>query len=308
MSTVQNYVKKTQKTPPPLDTLAQLTYFSTAKNLTKRARSKYLSNSLALKLTDYGEKLKKSYWNTYYCCEVLTQIEKKLTGKYCNNRWCLVCNRIRTAKLINGYKETLSNLKNKRFVTLTVPNCSADDLPKTLDLMYKTLREISKKLTQQREPLIGIRKVEVTYNAMRDNFHPHFHFIISGKKVSDNVINEWLKRFPEANRKAQDNREAHETSYLELFKYFTKLISNKTFHARALNVIFEAMHSKRTFQPMGIKKHVSEDVDEIQGIIYEDLIPAEKNWTWLECDWIDRETGEMLTGYVPELEITQLAK
>jgi hypothetical protein len=315
---VLNYEKNTQQNvlkaqknvlnTPPLDTLAQLTYNSTTKNLTKRARSKYLSNSLALKLTSTNGKLKKSYWNTYHCCENLTQIDQKLTGKYCNNRWCLTCNRIRTAKLINGYKKTLSNLKNKRFVTLTVPNCSAADLPKTLDLMNKTLREISKKLTQKREPLIGIRKTEVTYNAMKDNFHPHFHFIISGKKVADNVIDEWLKRLPLTNLKAQDNRPANEDSYLELFKYFTKLISNKKFHPEALNTIFEAMYGKRTFQPMGIKKHVSEDVDEIQSIIYEDLIPAEKNWTWTECDWIDQETGEMLTGYIPELEISQLSE
>jgi hypothetical protein len=143
---------------------------------------------------------------------------------------------------------------------------------------------------------------------MKDNFHPHFHFIISGKKVADNVIDEWLKRFPLASIKAQDNRPANEDSYLELFKYFTKLISNKKFHPEALNTIFETMYGKRTFQPMGIKKHVSEDVDEIQSIIYEDLIPAEKNWTWTECDWIDQETGEMLTGYIPELEISQLSE
>jgi hypothetical protein len=305
---VQNYVKNTQQKNVSLDTLAQLTPKNTTKNLLNRARSKYLSNSLALKLTDSGKKLKKSYWNTYHCCEILIQSEKKLTGKYCNNRWCLICNRIRTAKLINGYKETLSNLKNKRFITLTVPNCKAEDLPITLELMYKTLRDISKKFSKYREPLIGIRKTEVTYNPIKDTFHPHFHLIISGKQIGNNVIDEWLKRLPTANIKAQDNREAGENSYLELFKYFTKLITNKRFHADALNVIFEAMYGKRTFQPMGIRKDVSEDVDAIQSIIYDDLIPEEKNWTWIENDWIDKETGETLTGYTPEFETIQLTQ
>lgn len=303
--------KTTSKTPliaseTPLDTLAQLA--NGRKNLQKRARSKHITNVLATKLADLNSDLKKSYWNSYYCCETLIQQESSVIGKYCNNRWCLTCNRIRTAKLIHGYSETLNQLKDKRFVTLTVPNVPADRLKVTLLQMQMSFRRIQKTLRMRGTSVVGIRKIEVTYNSIRNDFHPHYHLIISGKNVADDVISEWLRHFPDATRQAQDERPGNDHSVMELFKYFTKIVTKNQIHVAALDVIFNTMYGKRTFQPMGIKKNVTEDVDEIQSIVYNDLEPREAIWNWMDdaTDWIDLTSGETLSGYTPSESIKKL--
>jgi len=310
-------IEKTPNTPPQanritpgsgvfLDTLAQPV--PRRENLRKRARSKHITNNLVIKLAALDSPLKQSYWNSWHCAEVLQQEDQTITGKYCNNRWCLTCNRIRTAKLINGYSEPLNVLTDKRFVTLTIPNVPGDQLKRSIEEMTRQLGLIQKAFRKKGAPIVGIRKLEVTFNASRNDFHPHFHLIVAGENVSRQLINEWLKRFPEANRGGQDEKPADEGSIIELFKYFTKLVTNKRFYVAALDTIFMAMYGKRTFQPMGIKKNVSEDVDELQSIVYPDLDPRESLWTWvdLSADWVDLETGETLTGYVPEPFINKL--
>lgn len=301
--------------PPPavsfpdasLDTLAQLR--KGRKILQKRARSKYLTNALAGKLADLNSPLRQSYWNSYHCCETLIQSGQKLTGKYCNNRWCMTCNRIRTAKLILGYSLPLSQLEEKRFVTLTVPNINGNSLLDTIEKMQLTLKAIQETLRKRKTLIVGLRKLEVTYNPLRKNFHPHFHLVIAnGNGNSETLIDEWLLRYPGTNRKAQDVRPADNGTSMELFKYFTKIITKDRIYVDALDTIFNAMYRKRTFQPMGLKKTVSEDVDEIQAIIYNDLVPAEATWNWIDeaADWIDQDTGETLTGYTPSEAMKKL--
>lgn len=255
----------------PLDTLAQLPQpysskgFEKRESLRKRARSKYFSAGLALKLIDVQKsKLLKSYWNSFYCCGVLKQDGNKITGKYCGTRWCLVCNRIRTAKLVNGYTEPLSKLVHPYFVTLTVPNVSGTDLRDTIDSMTVALREIKKKYQKIGVNFTGIRKVECTYNGLRNDFHPHFHLLISGGVQAKLLLYEWLKHFPEADRKGQDYKRADKKSVKEIFKYFTKLVTKtydekgtvvrKRIEVSAMDKIFSAMQNLRVFQPMGIVK------------------------------------------------------
>ena len=97
--------------------------------LLKRARAKFLSRSLATALAtvncecddlDYWSEehqrwavmpchcgkrspLEQSYRNTTYCADVLAQRDGQISGSYCGNRWCMVCNRIRTARAIIRY-------------------------------------------------------------------------------------------------------------------------------------------------------------------------------------------------------------
>lgn len=303
-----------KKTGLLLDTLAQLRTSATDAGcggskitLLKRARSKYISNGISLKLADLDTDLKKSYYNTYHCASALEQHDNKITGKYCNNRWCLTCNRIRTAKLINGYRQTLSELNEKTFVTLTIPNVSGNVLAETLDTMLKTFKDIQEVFRKRRKtPIIGIRKLEVTFNPERCDFHPHFHLVVSGYEVANEIVLEWLKRNETANIKGQDVRQADDNSIMELFKYFTKIVTKKSVYISALDTIFSAMRNRRVFQPMGIEKNVSEDIEDIQAEVIEDLQFREAVWTWIDSDWVNPETGETLTGYTPSENVTTL--
>ncbi len=269
--------------------------------LKNRAKSKTITNALVRKLAGLESPLKKSYWNTYHCCENIKQIGKTLTSKYCNNRWCATCNRIRTAKLIQGYEPILLKIKDKYFVTLTVPNCSETELFETINKMLREFNKIKDLLRKKKYKLYGIRKLEVTYNFEKNNYHPHFHLIIKGKIESQLILNEWLKRFPDARKIAQDIRMADEKSIKELFKYFTKLVSKHSNKAYiyALDQIFQSMRGKRVFQPFGIKKYVSEDIEELQSSLFENLKDNVTDWQWHDdfFDWVDINSGELLTNY-----------
>lgn len=304
----QNLVFDNQKinpSAPLLDKLAQPSGFRIV--LGKKARAKYLTNAYTYRLSGLNSDLKKSYQNTYYyCVNILEQKDGKITGHYCNNRWCIVCNRIRTAKLINGYKQQLDELTEKYFVTLTVPSVQGSDLRDSIKQMIKIFICIKKSYQNKNKSIIGIRKLECTYNPKTGLYHPHFHIIASGGGVVHQLVTDWLKHYPEANEYAQDIKPADDNSVMELFKYFSKIITNKTIYVKALDTIFQAMYGLRVYQAFGIKKNVSEDIKELQAEIYKDLEKRECLWTWLENDWVDPDTGELLTNYEPNDQIKKI--
>jgi len=272
-----------------------------SKSLEKRARSKWYTQKISGSLLYTNSKLHKYYQRAYYCNHTLTQKGGKIIGKYCNTRICNVCNRIRTAKLIDGYLSQLTD-KNLQFVTLTLPNVDKDELRLTIEKMQKDWRNMLRVFrTRRSKPINGIRKLEITYNGIRDDYHPHFHLLVDGQ--GEQIITEWLLRNQNSLRKAQDVRDADKGSMMELFKYTTKILAsdNKKIvvYTDALDVIMRSMYRKRAFQPFGNIRKVSEDVDDeldAQEVESYEII----EWEWHEAgDWVDVDTGECLTGYVP---------
>ena len=76
----------------------------------KKARKKYFSYGLAVNLANLSPrpKLFHSYLNTLACAKTLVvDAEGRAHSKYCKNRWCPLCQSIRIAKLIDGYKGQL---------------------------------------------------------------------------------------------------------------------------------------------------------------------------------------------------------
>jgi plasmid rolling circle replication initiator protein Rep len=271
-------------------------------NYQKRARAKAFTNSYLFDLIDLKSPLVKSYWNTYHCSRTILQEDRKFTAKYCNNRWCLTCNRIRTAKMINGYSSSIEQFDNPQFVTLTIPNVKAKDLRIAIEEMNVALMHIRRNLKKTYKiNLKALRKYESTYNLRTNTFHPHFHLIVEGKDTSDLLVDLWLKQFTKADRKAQDVRLASETSLTELCKYFTKIIAkDNDYNPRALDIMFRAVKGKRTFQPIGIRKDVSEDVDEIQSQEVDFKPPSNEIWVYETdvYDWVTHD-GELLCEYSP---------
>ncbi len=309
----KQYAETKKIHPPSLDKLAQLATSSNSdtysvQNLTKRARAKYMTNSYTVALASLKSPLQKSYNNTVYgCATTILQTQNKLTSTYCKNRWCLVCNRIRTAKLISGYLPQLEKIENKYFVTLTIPNVPGSELRSSIQEMTKKIQVINKSFADRNNKLVGIRKLECTYNPIRGDFHPHFHLLIQGEGNAKEIVQRWLKMNPEANIKGQDVRIADNSSVYELFKYFTKIISNKAIYVQPLDIIFQAMRNLRVYQSFGIRM-ISDEIEELQSELYTDIVKCDKVWTWLEQDWIDFETGEFLTGYVPDDTLIKLMK
>jgi len=295
-----------------LDTLAQpLTnsYQRDLKTFEKRARAKYLSRAIILKLIDLNSPLKDSYWRTWHCANIILQDGRKMTSRYCNNRWCLVCNRIRTAKLIKGYMPQIKKMNEKWLITLTVPNVPAEELKgKIDDMILEFIKVINVFVRRRNLRLNGIRKLECTYNEKLKTYHPHLHLLVDSREAGEALVDEWLKRYPEADRRGQDIRPADESSLLELFKYTTKLTTESKIkrvngkavmqvNAVALDTIFQALWGRRTFQPMGWVHKVSEDVEEIESQEVAGIAESVDVWTWEQevGDWVN-SAGELLTG------------
>jgi hypothetical protein len=261
--------------------------------------------------------MKKQYWSSYHCALSVVQEGKEFTSKYCNNRWCVVCNRIRTAKLIRGYGEQIKHLETPHLVTLTIKAVPGQELKDKIDVMMGDFRKIHRTLKKRHQrgtlsKFVGVRKVECNYNAAAKTFNPHFHVLVQGQEVANALLQEWLSRHdPDlVNPLAQDVRPADQNSIIEVFKYQTKLIGFKDEKSRgqdradcinpeALDTIFRAMRGRRTFQTYGGIKKVSEDVEEILAQEIEGVPEASTEWIWVDHDWYQAETGEALSEYVP---------
>lgn len=261
--------------------------------LRKRATAKGLTVGLVKQLLDLKSPLHKSYLRTLYCSSVLLYEDEKLTSKYCNNRWCYVCNRIRTAKLIEGYEPVLRSLPELRFVTLTRPNVPGELLREEISCLIAEFRKIRDKLRKHGLLIKGVRKIEITYNSKTDEYHPHFHCMVSGNLEAECLLTEWLARFPESRKVAQDNKEADSGSLKELFKYCSKISDTPP---EANDVIFQALRGRRVVQSMGGIKIISEDVENLQSEEYSAFLQGNDVFVWeLELeDWVSTEHGYLL--------------
>ncbi len=309
----------------PLDTSEQLppdtSQGKIKKNLEKRARAKFITNIVASPLSKLRSPLEKAYKLTERCSGELTETPGKLTGLYCGCRWCLVCSRIRTARLITGYLPSIQAMAEKWFLTLSRPNVVGIQLEAEIKYYLRSASLIQRHL---REKLgldySSLRKIECTYNEEVDTYHPHFHFIFDSQEAAQAFLDEWLSRNPTAKLdKGNQLKRADDNSVLELFKYFTKVVSkskSKTangaqssdyrIHLQALDTMFVAMRAVRTFQPCGVVKFVSEEVEPEQAL---ESGRAEVNhWKWLKYDWVNIDTAQALTGYLPAPGIQDIAQ
>ncbi len=239
-----------------LDTSAQLdkvTEKEARARLQKRARAKYLTVPSVEALIELGGPMEKSYRRSLGCYSLLLQRDGQLTGRRCKCRWCLACNRIRTAITWERYEHLLvtgGGPEERDFmVTLTIPNVTGDVLRYEVSRMHSTLARISKRMkaAKGRPDLDALRKTEVTHNPERGDFHPHLHVIVRGRRASEMLVDEWLSARRGARRAGQDVRPLDRGGAAELFKYFTKLVTENRhgecgpMRPDALDSIFSAL-------------------------------------------------------------------
>ena len=134
-----NLQKTTYSKQVPLDTLAQVGKIERKSPFWYRARAKYVTQAKVIQMADYAEsvgneQMRKSFWNSFHCASELLQEGNKITAKYCNNRWCLVCGRIRTAKAINRDLPIIKKWTQPTFTTLTKRTINAEELQSEIDL------------------------------------------------------------------------------------------------------------------------------------------------------------------------------
>lgn len=299
----------------PLDKLAQLV--TGQKKLDKRARKKAFSNAITKPLMTWANKIDSplKYHRTLACGAVLMQEGKKLTSAYCKQRWCSVCNGIRTAKLMKQYEKPITQMSNPMFLTLTAQAVYADELEPHFDLMKKTFVKVKRNLQKTYGiKLIGIRKTESQYKYVGNGdytYNAHFHFIgdllpCQALLVQTLWLNQWS--LEQANPKGQHIRKADSDSIKELFKYETKAISvNKKgqFSPEALDVIYQSLYRKRAIQAYGLKANQLTEEEEQQAEKLEALDDRTEVWIFDKINY-SNAAGQQLTNYEPNTQDKQL--
>jgi hypothetical protein len=280
--------------------------------LAKRIKRKQYTQRITAELLKLDSKLHKEYKRAFYCCNGLQQEGRtlKTTNEYCNSRACLVCNSIRTAKLIDAYG-TMLKAEKQYFCTLTIVNVKKAELKQTIEKMTKQFGLILKSVREKKglKP-DGIRRLEITYNKESDTYHPHFHYLINCKKSAELIKSQWLKRYPTAKPYCQDVREANEDTLVEIFKYSTKYAVKQAehkdrleIHPESLDAILCSLNGKRTVQPFGkyVKQKISEEItaEDIQEQEYNIKPRAYAKFEWRGHDYFEIYTGEALTGSQP---------
>ena len=290
----------------PLDTLGQVPHGLTTSSLSalkKRAIYKHITNQIIFRLVDQQSPLMQSYWNTFHCANAIVQNEGKITSSYCDSRWCLTCERIRMAKAINSYLEPVRQLEGLQFTTLTAPLVSVYQVREELEKRTKIWHNIKQLLQRQGIRVSGLFKAE---GVMKPDGTVNLHFhILHDKAVGTRIINEWLKRMPEASVRAQDTREATPDSLIEVVKYQTKAFSKKrvgdevtllTGNPKYLDQWYQQIKGKRMLQPFG-ELYNYDKGDTVDGIEAElqcayDIVDR---WIYRHTvrTWVN-EDGEML--------------
>lgn len=129
-------------------------------------------------------------YNMVHCANILEfklfeDNTKKLNkAMFCRNRLCPMCNWRRSKKIFGQVSKIVQeidrlNKYNYIFLTLTLKNCTSNELEKNINLLSNSFRKMFNKSEKVKSICKGyFRAIEVTYNKKENTYHPHIHCII----------------------------------------------------------------------------------------------------------------------------------
>ena len=108
-------------------------------------------------------------------------------GNFCNNRFCPFCSWLKAKRTafellelikVVEYTEKLAFI----FITLTVPNVLKESLREEIENFNISFNRLWKTKEFKAFNKGFIRKLEITYNEERNDYHPHFHLVVAVNK------------------------------------------------------------------------------------------------------------------------------
>jgi plasmid rolling circle replication initiator protein Rep len=188
---------------------------------------------------------------------------------FCRNRLCPMCIKRRSLKQYAEACKLVEAMPEGTWLhlVLTVPNVSFDDLGETISQMNKASSEFFRSKEIKRAFRGALRVLEVTYNSIRNDWHPHFHCLIFAPKSyctnpklylkRDRLIELWSRYMRCEIKQVYITRIKDPYSALpEVVKYCFKPftpddtagISEKVFY----ECIYTALHGRRVIQSYGL--------------------------------------------------------
>jgi plasmid rolling circle replication initiator protein Rep len=113
--------------------------------------------------------------------------KKVYQANFCKNRFCPICAWRSAQKdamklsILMEYIET-EHEKDFIFVTFTAPNVKAEELRNEITRYNKAFKKLIERDVVVQMNKGYIRKLEITYNEKRNDYHPHFHVIFAVNK------------------------------------------------------------------------------------------------------------------------------
>lgn len=220
-----------------------------------------------------------------HCGDYLTMLasedmsKRKIeTAYFCKQRLCPGCAwraSLQSAACVSAIAAKLTGQKKiMLFVTLTIPNVRADQLRAAC---LKLNADFYKMIKRKRYHIWkdNIRKLEITYNAARDDYHPHLHVIVfvsstyfkgGGGYIShDTLLDDWRATTGDYSITQVDVRRCRDkdtgsNAILEVAKYSAKA-ADFTQSEEIFDIFYSAMHHLRTMTYSGLCKTLRADFD-----------------------------------------------
>lgn len=221
-----------------------------------------------------------------HCGDYLTMLanddlsKRKIeTAFFCKLRLCPGCawrSSLKSAAAVATIAQKMQNDKfTMLFVTLTIPNVPASELRKAC---LKLNSDFSKLMKRKAYSVWAdnIRKLEITYNHERDDFHPHLHVIVfvrpgyfgrksQGYITRAKLLDDWRNvtsdtRITQVDIRRCKNRENGSNAILEVAKYSAKA-SDYTISEHVFDVMYDTLYHLRTMTYSGLTKRLKADFD-----------------------------------------------
>ena len=113
---------------------------------------------------------------------------KLKTGNFCRDRLCAMCNWRRSLRMfaklskIIQSKQYIDTGYHNLFLTLTVKNCSIDELHNSIENIFYGFKKFVQHKAIKAAVKGYFRALEITYNSKDKTFHPHLHIILAVPK------------------------------------------------------------------------------------------------------------------------------
>ena len=229
----------------------------------------------------------------------------KIYGTFCRERICPMCQRRLSLKTYAQLQNVVNklNVNNFLLLTLTVKNCNGNELGQTISTMNKAFSKLWRELLST-SCLGCFRALEVTYNSDRDDYHPHFHAILSvdddyfstNKYLHvENLITSWRTCWNHSGDGWADIRPIKdiENGVAEVAKYAVKPfdISDDKLTIKMLDTLYTALKGRRLTQTYGdIKTALKDCKSEYKALEHKTARDCKDWYYWNGNYYVSRET------------------
>lgn len=222
--------------------------------------------------------------------------EKKLySADFCRERLCPMCQWRKSMKVFHQVSKVMDRAEQENkdivplFLTLTLKNCSGDDLKTTLDIVFKGWNLLWKQRKMERIAKGWFRALEVTYNKESDTFHPHIHAVLvvdkgyfKGKDYMETVdwVQTWKKVLkldydPICDIRKIKNGKGKHKAVAEVAKYTLKdtdfVHDDNELTDKLIEVLSTSLKGRRLFAFGGLLKQIAKQIG-IEELAEGDLV------------------------------------